>query len=137
MKGDVMTLGHKDRFEQLVCVVFLLFSLVSTFSMSQTGGSTINAFPLVARYIFVIWLGVASFVTLWGMWRARLAIGVLTERAGLLMLGSLFVIYATWAVVLFGGRSFGFSLLLVGLAVASYSRVWDIERARRDVRNGR
>jgi hypothetical protein len=135
----------RDWFQAFILVATALGSILALVNMSRFASTTVNNLPVVVRYLFVAWLAVSCIITLWGMFRHRyysdldhkswdrLVRSLLTERAGLIMLGSLALIYVAMVWVLFGGRALQSSLIWLGIAVASYLRVWDLSpgRARR------
>lgn len=122
---------ERDPFKTLVLAVSVLYSPFAFIRFDALGSGTLHAFPNPFGRVFLAWLFVSSAIALYGVIRQRTVQGVLWERAGLCGVGGLFLIYGSWAYIVFGGRATGFASLLIALGIAAIVRIGQINRRRR------
>lgn len=120
----------REWFQALFCVYFILYGVLSLANMGRYGGTVINSFPVVFRYLYAMWLTVSAAGVLVQMFRTRSATAVLRERAGLLMLSGLGAIYGCWSLITLPPRGAGFTLFWLTVAVACFLNAWEISLIR-------
>lgn len=120
----------REWFQALFCIYFILYGVLSLVNMGRYGGTVINSFPVVFRYVYATWLTVGAVSVLVEMFRTRSAVAVLRERAGLLMLSGLGAIYGAWSLITLPPRGTGFTLFWLTVAVACLLNAWEISLIR-------
>ncbi|WP_290055671.1 hypothetical protein [Amycolatopsis solani] len=126
--------AQRSPFEVLLTSAFGLYCAVGLVAFDAVATTTIREFPGPWGRVFFGAALAACGTVLFGIGRAHTALGVLTERAGLVALFGVCGCYSVWAFGNTGRRALAFGLLLLALAGASAWRTWQIGRALRTAR---
>ncbi|MEA5367722.1 hypothetical protein VA596_49885 [Amycolatopsis sp., V23-08] len=110
-------------------LAFGIYCAAGLAAFGTVATTTIRDFPGPWGRIFFGLALIACVVTLTGVARAHTALGVLTERAGLVAMFGVCSCYAVWAFGNSRARALAFGLMLLALAGASLWRTWQISRA--------
>jgi hypothetical protein len=122
---------ERDPFKVFVLAVSVLYSPFAFFRFDTLAGNTLHAFPSPFGRVFLAWLFVSAATALYGVIEQHTVQGVLWERAGMVGVGGLFLIYGSWAYVVYGNPATGFASLLLALGLAAIVRIRQISRRRR------
>lgn len=122
---------RREWFQVVICVGIIPYGMGLLLNVHQSDRTALGILPVAIRYVFAAWALAAVIIVLWGMFQ-RSASGLLAERAGLLMLGSLELMYAVLVISLLHEGVLGTIFFPLLVAVASYLRGWDITVARRE-----
>jgi hypothetical protein len=118
----------RSPFEVLIVAAFGVYCSAALVAFDVVATNTLRELPTGAAYTFLVAAIIGSVLTITGVVRGD-SVGVLWERAGLMMLSGICAAYAGWAVAVSGARALAFALLLLAVAAASLWRVIQIHRA--------